>query len=157
MEDCMMEEKRTLAQRVADDVAEFGGSWKFIFSGLLIIVIWVLLNTLAFLHFIAFDEYPFIFLNLFLSLVAAFQAPFILMAQHRAEAKQDHAYRVLFQEIKELVQKDIDLTNDHKNLLKVIETHEKKSGRRLVNLVRLLAEKKITPDMAIDLDNPREP
>lgn len=147
-------DERTYSQRVADGVAKFGGSWKFILSGAGFILCWVLLNACSYLDIIAFDKYPFILLNLLLSLVAAFQAPFILMSQHRAEVKQDEAYRALFQEIKDLVIHDIEQTKAHQHLLKTIESHEKRSGKRLVNLVRLLAEKKIQPGMPIDLDNP---
>lgn len=97
---------RTLSERISDCVAKFGGSWKFIISACIVLTIWVTYNAIA---VAVFDPYPFILLNLLLSLVAAFQAPFILMAQHRAEKKQDNAYRELFKQIKTLVEKDIEL------------------------------------------------
>lgn len=147
-------DNRTTGQRIADTVAEFGGSWSFILSGLGIIFLWVLVNSLAVLGVIAWDKYPFTLLNLFLSLVAAFQAPFILMSQHRAEQKQDEAYRELFEEVKDLVKQNISQAHSHQELLKLIETHEKRSSKRLVNLVHLM---KISPGAKIDLDAEQKP
>lgn len=147
-------DSRTIGQKLADLVAWFGGSWYFIISFSVILVIWILFNSLAIIDYIAWDQYPYILLNLVLSFIAAFQAPFIMMSQNRAEAKQDAAYRILFQEIKDLVQQDIEQTLAHQSLLKLIESHEKRSSRRLAYLFKLLAEKKITPGMKIDLDNP---
>lgn len=78
----------TLGQRVADKVAVFGGSWTFIFLFAGILVAWVVLNSviLARQH-AAFDPYPYILLNLFLSMTAAIQAPVIMMSQNRQAAK----------------------------------------------------------------------
>jgi len=91
------EQKLTFGQRMADRIADFGGSWPFlgIFSGILIA--WVLMNTVVLVtrHF---DPYPFIFLNLILSCLAAMQAPVIMMSQNRQEARDrlrsEHDYRV---------------------------------------------------------------
>lgn len=73
---------RTLAQRWADAVTEFCGSWAFVswFTGL--IIIWVILNT-AWLLFGTFDAYPFIALNLVLTVVSTLQGPLIMMSQNR--------------------------------------------------------------------------
>jgi CRP/FNR family transcriptional regulator, cyclic AMP receptor protein len=79
-------EQETLGHRVADAVARFGGSWTFIFLFGAVLVGWVLLNTLL-LRQRAFDVYPFILLNLFLSMLAAIQAPVIMMSQNRQDAK----------------------------------------------------------------------
>lgn len=116
----MAEDQRTFGERVSDGVARFGGSWRFIILGFVAIVSWATINTLEFFHIIHFDPYPFILLNLFLSMVAAFQAPFIMMSQNRTERKQDEAYRALFGEIKELVQQDIDIENQLVDMLKVL-------------------------------------
>ncbi|HEU5413028.1 MAG TPA: DUF1003 domain-containing protein [Candidatus Angelobacter sp.] len=80
------EERMTLGQRVADKVASFGGSWPFIFIFCGIMLFWVLLNSTALLsrHF---DPYPYILLNLFLSMIAALQAPVIMMSQNRQASK----------------------------------------------------------------------
>jgi len=79
-------EELSISQKVADKVATFGGSWKFIISFLVIIVVWIIFNTYGIL-FKAFDPFPFILLNLFLSCLAAFQAPVIMMSQNRQEEK----------------------------------------------------------------------
>ena len=80
------EEQETLGTRVADVVARFGGSWFFIFSFGVVLATWVLLNT-VFMNKEPFDAYPFILLNLFLSMIAALQAPVIMMSQNRQDAK----------------------------------------------------------------------
>ncbi|UPZ13879.1 DUF1003 domain-containing protein [Flavobacterium humidisoli] len=80
------EEVRNLGQRVADGVADFGGSWTFIISFVIFIVIWISSNVYI-LSNKGFDPYPFILLNLILSCVAALQAPVIMMSQNRQEEK----------------------------------------------------------------------
>lgn len=79
-------ERLTFGQRLADKVATFGGSWTFISSFGVIMLIWVLLNSTALLakHF---DPYPYILLNLFLSMIASIQAPVIMMSQNRQVSK----------------------------------------------------------------------
>jgi uncharacterized membrane protein len=72
----------TFGQRLADGIARVGGSWTFIIAFLLFLVFWALVNTLI-LTRAAFDPYPFIFLNLILSMLAAIQAPIIMMSQNR--------------------------------------------------------------------------
>ncbi len=76
----------TFGQRVADKVASFGGSWTFIISFFIFLVIWILIN-MFWLANKGFDPYPFILLNLILSCVAAMQAPVIMMSQNRQEEK----------------------------------------------------------------------
>ncbi|HEY8871604.1 MAG TPA: DUF1003 domain-containing protein [Stellaceae bacterium] len=84
--------RRTTGDRVADRVAAFIGSWKFIIGQTAIMVVWIVVNTLAVFGVIRFDEYPFVFLNLFMSAEAAFATPLILMSQNRsAERDRDHA------------------------------------------------------------------
>lgn len=80
------DERLSIGQRIADKVAEFGGSWSFILSFVGFIFVWVLLNTVL-LIWRPFDPYPFILLNLVLSMLAAFQAPVIMMSQNRQEAR----------------------------------------------------------------------
>lgn len=77
--------KRTFGQRAADAVAKFAGSWAFIFAFLGGMVIWMIVNIVMAAK--AFDEYPFILLNLVLSCIAAVQAPLIMMSQNRQESK----------------------------------------------------------------------
>ncbi len=76
----------TFGQRLADKVAEFGGSWTFILLFGAIIIGWIGVNTIALMNR-GFDPYPFILLNLVLSCVAALQAPIIMMSQNRQETK----------------------------------------------------------------------
>jgi len=80
------EEMLTFGQRVADKVAAFGGSWTFIISFAVLLVAWTGVNTFILLEK-AFDPYPYILLNLFLSMLAALQAPVIMMSQNRQSAK----------------------------------------------------------------------
>jgi len=79
------EKDQSLSARLADKVASFGGSWKFIISFLLFMLIWISVNI--YLATKPFDPYPFILLNLLLSTIAALQAPVILMSQNRKEEK----------------------------------------------------------------------
>lgn len=73
--------------RLADAIARIGGSWSFIISFGLFLVVWAVTNTLL-LSSEAFDPYPFVFLNLILSMLAAIQAPIIMMSQNR-QAERD--------------------------------------------------------------------
>lgn len=76
----------TRGQTISDKVAKFGGSWAFIISFFIILVVWVLFNTLTPVKD-NFDPYPFILMNLILSCIAALQAPVIMMGQNRQEEK----------------------------------------------------------------------
>ena len=76
----------TLGERWADKVAEFGGSWTFIILFMIMMIVWIGLNSWV-LFFQPFDPYPYIFLNLVLYCIAALQAPIIMMSQNRQEAK----------------------------------------------------------------------
>src|SRR5262249_11767096 len=82
-----IEERETFGERVADVVAKFGGSWTFIFCFAAILLIWALLNSFILPEQDRWDIYPFILLNLFLSMLAAIQAPVIMMSQNRQDAK----------------------------------------------------------------------
>ncbi|NHN27729.1 DUF1003 domain-containing protein [Flavobacterium jejuense] len=76
----------TRGQSISDKVAKFGGSWAFIISFFIILVFWILFNTLTPIKD-NFDPYPFILMNLILSCIAALQAPVIMMSQNRQEEK----------------------------------------------------------------------
>jgi uncharacterized membrane protein len=88
----------SFGQRVADGVAAFGGSWKFIGLFVAFIFVWIAVNSIWLILGQPFDPYPFILLNLGLSTLAAFQAPIIMMSQNRQAAKdrvkQDAAYEI---------------------------------------------------------------
>jgi len=138
----MAVDQRTFGEKISDAITEFGGSWKFIITFSVIMLGWVVINTLSFLKVIHWDEYPFILLNLVLSFIAAFQAPFIMMSQCRAEAKQDEAYRQLFYEIKELVQKGNEHSQNNREDLRTLRTE--------VKMLRQMKEKeeKLKPHQA---------
>ncbi|MGZ4162971.1 MAG: DUF1003 domain-containing protein [Tumebacillaceae bacterium] len=80
--------RTTRADRLADKIATFGGSWRFILWFASFLVIWTVYNTLPFTRH--FDGPPFILLNLCLSFIAAFQAPIIMMSQNRQAARDKH-------------------------------------------------------------------
>jgi CRP/FNR family cyclic AMP-dependent transcriptional regulator len=88
-----MEERATFGQRVADKVASFGGSWTFIIIYVSFLAAWIALNTFVLIHYghgesgAQYDPYPYILLNLMLSMTAALQAPIIMMSQNRAAEK----------------------------------------------------------------------
>jgi uncharacterized membrane protein len=88
-----MEQKSTIGQRIADKVASFGGSWTFIIIYLTFLIAWMAFNTFVLIHYgrgengAQFDPYPYILLNLMLSMTAALQAPIIMMSQNRAAEK----------------------------------------------------------------------
>ncbi|MEZ5567446.1 MAG: DUF1003 domain-containing protein [Halioglobus sp.] len=120
-------ENLTLGQRLADKVAAFGGSWRFILLFLATLVAWVVLNTLALPATEAFDPYPFIFLNLILSMLAAIQAPIIMMSQNRQTSKdrlaQSNDYQV-----------------NLKSELEIMNLHEKIDQLRIGELEKLLLQ-----------------
>ena len=82
----VFDERLTFGEKLADRVAVIGGSWSFIIGFMLFLVAWAAINTVILISF-AFDPYPFIFLNLLLSMLAALQAPVIMMSQNRQAAK----------------------------------------------------------------------
>ena len=134
----MEPDERTIGEKVSDAVAKFGGSWYFIISGVVFIVLWMAMNSIPFFIEMGFDPYPFILLNLCLSLVAAFQAPFILMAQKRCEVKQDLIYRTLFREIKELVEIDLGLEHELVEKNEKLEAELKQMRDEIKDLKRMI-------------------
>ena len=89
--------KLTFGERLADKVADYAGSWRFIGIFTVVLLIWIVVNSVILMQR-PFDPYPFILLNLILSCVAAIQAPIIMMSQNRQEARDrlrsEHDYRV---------------------------------------------------------------
>jgi CRP/FNR family cyclic AMP-dependent transcriptional regulator len=81
----IIEEEATFSERIADTVAHFGGSWGFIMTFAVTLIVYTAINTL--LGRSSWDPYPFILLNLFLSMLAAVQAPVIMMSQNRQDKK----------------------------------------------------------------------
>lgn len=105
-----LDEKASFANRVADKLASFAGSWKFILGFIFMMIAWMGFNI--YLGHRAFDRYPFILLNLGLSTLAALQAPVILMSQNR-QAEKDRA----------VAQNDFQV--NLKNELEIVDLHRK--------------------------------
>ena len=105
------EERLTLGQHLADRVAAFGGSWPFILVFCAVMVLWIVINTWV-LAERPFDAYPYILLNLVLSMLAALQAPIIMMSQNRQAAK-------------DRLQADLDYRVNLKAELEVAHLHKK--------------------------------
>lgn len=97
-------DKRTRAQRWSDNIAEFCGSWGFVFWFSAGIVIWVLLNTYMIL-FTKFDEYPFILLNLFLTVISTMQSPIIMMSQNRQVERDREAVKGVHAKLDKIMEK----------------------------------------------------
>jgi uncharacterized membrane protein len=117
----------TFGERVADRVATFGGSWTFILIFAAVIAIWCAGNILLSQEGYSFDPYPFIFLNLVLSMLAAIQAPLIMMSQNRQAATDrlaaGHDYEI-----------------NLKAELEILALHEKMDDVRQAKLVRLMEQ-----------------
>ena len=124
-----LSEDKTFGQRLADRVAAVGGSWNFIIGFGVVLVVWVAGNSLllAGLGLHPFDPYPYIFLNLLLSMLASLQAPVIMMSQNRQAAKDriaaEHDYEI-----------------NLKAELEIMGLHEKLDGLRSRELADLLAQ-----------------
>ena len=119
------EEQTTFGQRLADRVTAFGGSWTFLMLFGALMSAWVILNSYFLVQTRAFDPYPYIFLNLILSLMSAVQAPVILMSQNRQDEKDRIAatnnYEVNLKaelQIQELHRKLDQLTTTHREDIK---------------------------------------
>lgn len=94
----VIDEQSDFGDRLSDRVAAVGGSWGFIISFSLILLGWMILNSDVLGHWgLAFDPYPYIFLNLMLSTVAAIQAPVIMMSQNRQSEKDRLAAQLDYQ------------------------------------------------------------
>jgi uncharacterized membrane protein len=120
------ENKLTFGQQLADKVATFGGSWTFIIIFGTILFLWVLLNTfLLARRGGSFDPYPYILLNLFLSMLAAVQAPIILMSQNR-------------QSVKDRLDSAHDYEVNLKAELEILSLHEKIDELREKNWTELI-------------------
>ncbi|MDP3960669.1 MAG: DUF1003 domain-containing protein [Pseudorhodobacter sp.] len=124
--------KRSLGEVAADAAARFGGSWTFIMSFGVVLVVWMAVNVTGFLVG-RFDPYPFILLNLVLSCIAAMQAPIIMMSQRRKEAKDrlraDSDYKVN-------LKAELEIRHLHDK----IDLHLTRQWERLATIQRLQVE-----------------
>lgn len=125
----------SVGERVADTVAEFGGSWTFIIVFFLMLVGWIIINTFILLQK-PFDPYPFILLNLILSCLAAVQAPVIMMSQNRKEekdrqrAQNDYLINLKAEmEIKNLQLNMKNLFEIQKKQIELLDELKKKNGK----------------------------
>lgn len=120
------EQDLSFGERIADRVADFGGSWTFIITFFVVLVVWMAINTTLIMRR-PFDPYPFILLNLVLSCLAAIQAPIIMMSQNRQESRDrlrsENDYQVNLKaelEIRHLHEKlDVLLKHQWQKLLEI--------------------------------------
>ncbi len=110
----VIDEELTFGQRLADKIASFGGSWPFIIIFLSLLSIWILINSLLVKPY---DPFPFILLNLFLSMLAALQAPVIMMSQNRANAN-------------DRIRAELDYNVNLKAEMEIAQLHQKLDGVR---------------------------
>ncbi|MGO7482703.1 DUF1003 domain-containing protein [Rhizobium ruizarguesonis] len=113
----------SFGERVADSIARIGGSWSFIIAFFVFLIAWTVINTIILMTG-AFDPYPFVFLNLILSMLAAIQAPIIMMSQNR-QAERDR-----FEATKDY---EVNLKAE----LEVLSLHQKIDMRVLTELTAL--------------------
>jgi uncharacterized membrane protein len=130
--DRRLDENVTLGERVSDRVARLGGSWTFIGLFCLFLLVWAAINLLA--PRVAFDPYPFIFLNLLLSTLAALQAPIIMMSQNR-QAAVDRQMAVHDYEV------------NLKAEIEIMALHEKMDALRTEQLAELLRQQREQIDL----------
>jgi len=127
----------TLGERVADSVARLGGSWAFIGLFVGFLLAWILFNY-GILGARAFDPYPFIFLNLLLSMIAALQAPVIMMSQNRQAATD-----------RQMAAHDYEV--NLKAEIEIMALHEKMDALRTEQLAALLAKQQQQIDLMTKL------
>lgn len=130
------EDQLTFGQKLADGVASFGGSWAFIGGFGIFLVLWTSTNLL--LAGRAFDAYPFIFLNLMLSMLAAIQAPIIMMSQNRQAAKD-----------REVSTHDYEV--NLKSEIEIMALHEKLDHMRSAELRELITKQQEQIDLLTKL------
>ena len=130
-------EQLTVGQRVADDVASFGGSWPFILIFMSALFLWIFYQTVIAGNR-SFDPYPYILLNLMLSCLAALQAPVIMMSQNRLAQKDrlrsEHDFEINLKAEQEIehIQQELDFIRESQDM-KILKTLEE---------IRSLAAKK---------------
>lgn len=131
--DKYVEENATWKDRLADRITKRAGSWGFIIGFIIFLLLWMVINGVILCDGKAFDEYPFILLNLFLSCVAALQAPIIMMSQNRAaekdslrgknDYKTDLKSELILEELHEQMTKMISNQN---KIIKLLSDEDKK-------------------------------
>ncbi len=135
------DQQLSMGQKLADKIADFGGSWRFIGIFGAVLVLWISVNTALFLEK-PFDPYPYIFLNLILSCLAAIQAPVIMMSQNR-------------QEEKDRLRAEYDYKVNLKAELEIRHLHEKLDHLSMNQWQRLLEIQKIQTELIEELSEKR--
>lgn len=129
-------DKPSFGDKAADKLAAFGGSWAFLISFILFIAFWVIINVVL-LTKSPFDPYPFILLNLFLSMLASVQAPIIMMSQNRQEerdrmrAESDYEINRKAEEEIRMMQQKLDALIEHHAIIFEPGTYKIKSKKEL--------------------------
>jgi uncharacterized membrane protein len=121
------ESAMSFGDKLADQVASFGGSWKFLILFAVLIAAWVLLNSVMLMG--GFDPYPYILLNLFMSMLASVQAPVIMMSQNR-------------QAVKDRLAASHDYEVNLKAEIEIMALHEKLDEMRAKDLAQVLEQLK---------------
>lgn len=134
----------TFGERLADRVAAFGGSWTFIILFWLVLIVWIVLNSYVLRRAgDSFDPYPYILLNLILSMLAAFQAPIIMMSQNRQAAKDrqqaardyevnrraEYEISQLHAQLDHLHQEQLELLEIQREQIRIVTTILQANGR----------------------------
>lgn len=132
-----LQNESTFGERLADQVARLGGSWTFILLFATLLLLWIGVNTVV-LGKTAFDPYPYIFLNLVLSMVAALQAPVIMMSQNRQSATD-----------RQMAAHDYEV--NLKAEIEIMALHEKMDSLRSEQLVAMLAKQQEQIDLLTQL------
>jgi len=151
-----MDTQMTFGERVADKVAQFGGSWGFIslFGGIL--VVWMVVNAWVLARH-PFDPYPFILLNLVLSTLAALQAPVIMMSQNR-QAHKDRRHAQQDYEVNLMAEIEIRDLHDKLDSLRFKQWHELwHIQKRQIELLEHLCERHANPDVKAPAPTPYVP
>ena len=132
----------TLGQKAADIIAEFGGSWWFLIIFGITVAAWVILNTVI-LRTRAFDNYPYILLNLALSLLSAVQAPIILMAQNR-QTERDRSMAKYDYQVNRKAEREIqNMQQDLNEIKRLVKIMSAPIGDSKIEAARKRAKKKV--------------
>ena len=141
----LVQSKSTFGQRVADRVANFGGSWPFIIIFSCFLFAWMALNALEFLYK-PFDPYPYIFLNLVLGCVAALQGPIIMMSQNRQSevdrlrAEMDYQVNLKAEIAIQSLHRKMDELKEYQ--MRELEIYQKEEIKRLQNIEEIVKQKR---------------
>ena len=151
-----LDTQMTLGERVADRVAQFGGSWRFIGIFGAILFGWMIINTILLVRH-PFDPYPFILLNLVLSTIAALQAPVIMMSQNR-QAHKDRMHANQDYEVNLMAEIEIRDLHDKLDSLRFKQWHELwHIQKRQIELLEHLCERQQNPDTQVPAPAPYVP